>query len=92
MEKFQSLKEAVRTMIRNEYEKEENTSSALSLVDDLQRLGISYHFVNEIRDVLEKIYSNYFKSHDKWSKMDLNLTSLGFRLLRQHGYHIPQGM
>ncbi|XP_023744907.1 (-)-beta-pinene synthase, chloroplastic [Lactuca sativa] len=90
MEKFQSLKEAVRTMIRNEYEKEENTSSALSLVDDLQRLGISYHFVNEIRDVLEKIYSNYFKSHDKWSKMDLNLTSLGFRLLRQHGYHIPQ--
>ncbi|KAI3523024.1 hypothetical protein L1887_01079 [Cichorium endivia] len=89
-EKFRSLKEVVRLMIGKEHGKVENPSSALGLVDDLQRLGISYHFVNEIRDILEMIHCNYYKSQDKWSKMDLNLKSLGLRLLRQHGYIIPQ--
>ncbi|XP_076938099.1 R-linalool synthase QH5, chloroplastic-like [Bidens hawaiensis] len=67
--------------------KAENLLSSLELVDDLQRLGIAYHFKEEIRDVLEMIYC---KTHDKWSTMDLNLQSLGFRLLRQHGYPVPQ--
>ncbi|KAI3687933.1 hypothetical protein L1987_81638 [Smallanthus sonchifolius] len=64
--------------------------SILNLVDDLQRLGVSYYFVNEISNVLENVYNNYYKNHEDWIKMDLNLKSLGFRLLRQHGYHIPQ--
>ncbi|KAJ0714581.1 putative R-linalool synthase [Helianthus annuus] len=66
--------------------------STLELIDDLQRLGISYHFEDEIRNLLDEIYNNYFKTHDKWNTMDLNLKALGFRLLRQHGYkQVPQG-
>ncbi|KAJ0806185.1 putative lyase [Helianthus annuus] len=90
MERSRTLKEAVRTMICKGNEIQENPLSILNLIDDLQRLGISYNFVNEISNVLENIYCNYYKSHEEWTKMDLNLKSLGFRLLRQHGYHIPQ--
>ncbi|KAI7754605.1 hypothetical protein M8C21_018194 [Ambrosia artemisiifolia] len=82
----ESLKELVKTMIRRS-SVVENPLSALELVDDLQRLGIAYHFKEEIGDVLENIY---YKTSDKWSTMDLNLQSLGFRLLRQHGYPVPK--
>nr|AMP42989.1 putative monoterpene synthase [Xanthium strumarium] len=90
LERSRTLKEAVRAMIYKTKEMEENPLSILNLIDDLQRLGISYNFVNEISNVLENIYCIYYKSHEEWTKMDLNLKSLGFRLLRQHGYHIPQ--
>ncbi|XP_076947145.1 R-linalool synthase QH5, chloroplastic-like [Bidens hawaiensis] len=81
-----TLKDAVKMMIH----KVGSPLSTLELVDDLQRLGISYHFEDEIRDLLEVIYNNNYKTHDKWSTMDLNLKALGFRLLRQHGFQIPQ--
>nr|GEX10034.1 (-)-beta-pinene synthase, chloroplastic-like [Tanacetum cinerariifolium] len=84
-----TLKEVVRTMILKA-NGNENPLSALNLVDDLQRLGISYHFLDEISSVLENIYLNFYRSDEKWTNMDLNFRSLGFRLLRQHGYHIPQ--
>ncbi|XP_076938304.1 R-linalool synthase QH1, chloroplastic-like [Bidens hawaiensis] len=87
---LQTLKEAVRTIIYKDNEKEENPLKMLNLVDDLQRLGISYHFENEISNVLKNIYHNYFETSEKWTKIDLNTKALGFRILRQHGYHIPQ--
>lgn len=68
-----------------------NPLGTLELVDELQRLGISYHFEDEISEVLEMIYYNYYKTHNKWNSMDLNVKALGFRLLRQHGYQVPQG-
>ncbi|KAI3515702.1 hypothetical protein L1887_14605 [Cichorium endivia] len=64
--------------------------STLEFIDDLQRLGIAYHFVHETSYLLEMIYHNYFETEDKWNPMELNLKALGFRLLRQHGYHVPQ--
>ncbi|XP_071738887.1 R-linalool synthase QH1, chloroplastic-like [Rutidosis leptorrhynchoides] len=83
------LKEQVRTMISIETTVEKPLST-LELVDDLQRLGISYHFKNEISNILKKIYNCYFEAYKNWNNLDLNLKALGFRLLRQHGYHIPQ--
>ncbi|KAJ0788162.1 putative lyase [Helianthus annuus] len=90
MPRLQTLKEAVRTMIYKDNEKEENPLKLLNLVDDLQRLGISYHFENEISNVLGNLYYNFYETPEKWTKLDLNLKSLGFRVLRQHGYHVPQ--
>ncbi|KAK1429360.1 hypothetical protein QVD17_11568 [Tagetes erecta] len=81
-----TLKEAVK-MVLHELG---NPLSTLETVDDLQRLGISYRFEDDIRTLLEGIYENYYKTHDKWISMDLNLKALGFRLLRQHGYYVPQ--
>ncbi|XP_035843370.1 R-linalool synthase QH1, chloroplastic isoform X5 [Helianthus annuus] len=81
-----TLKDAVKMMIH----KGGNQLNTLQMIDDLQRLGISYHFEDEIRNLLEMIYCNYYKTPEEWNGMDLNLKALGFRLLRQHGYQVPQ--
>ncbi|KAI3822002.1 hypothetical protein L1987_09583 [Smallanthus sonchifolius] len=81
------LKEAVKMMMSKETA---DPLSTLELIDDSQRLGISYHFEDEIRNLLEMIYSKYYKTHDQWNSLDLNLKALGFRLLRQHGHQVPQ--
>ncbi|KAI7745570.1 LOW QUALITY PROTEIN: hypothetical protein M8C21_001843 [Ambrosia artemisiifolia] len=90
MPRLHTLKEAVRAMIYKDNENVDNPFKILGLVDDLQRLGVAYHFEDEIRKVLKNIFDNYYKSPENWTKMDLNLKSLGFRVLRQHGYHVPQ--
>ncbi|KAJ0476582.1 putative R-linalool synthase [Helianthus annuus] len=82
----ENLKEVVKTMLQKR-SVVENPLISLELVDDLQRLGIAYHFKEEIADVLENIYHN---TRNNWSTTDLNLRSLGFRLLRQHGYPVSQ--
>nr|KAJ0191359.1 hypothetical protein LSAT_V11C800446440 [Lactuca sativa] len=64
--------------------------STLELIDDLQRLGIAYNFVEDIRHLLEMIYHNYYETQDKWDRIDLNLKALGFRLIKQYGYHVRQ--
>ncbi|KAI3809393.1 hypothetical protein L1987_25365 [Smallanthus sonchifolius] len=84
-----NLKEKVRKMIAKETSVEKPLST-LQLVDDLQRLGISYHFKDEISNLLKMIHGHYYEARENWNKMNLNLKALGFRLLRQHGYHIPQ--
>ncbi|KAI3687965.1 hypothetical protein L1987_81670 [Smallanthus sonchifolius] len=80
------LKEVVKMMIQKS-SMVENPLTSKELVDHLQKLGISYHFKEEISDALEMIY---YQTRDKWNIMDFNLQSLGFRLLRQHGYPVPQ--
>ncbi|KAI3706618.1 hypothetical protein L6452_24493 [Arctium lappa] len=83
-----SLKKAVKTMIQKVVMG--NPVKRLELVDNLQRLGISYHFEEEISQVLEMVYNDYYKNEEQWNGMDMNLKALGFRLLRQHGHHVPQ--
>ncbi|KAL8522472.1 hypothetical protein ACS0TY_012584 [Phlomoides rotata] len=60
----------------------------LELIDDLQRLGISYHFQEKINQILNHIYFEYINYERE--KRDLYSTALGFRLLRQHGFKISQ--
>ncbi|KAJ0623102.1 putative phosphopantothenoylcysteine decarboxylase [Helianthus annuus] len=69
-----TLKDAVKMMIH----KGGNQLNTLQMIDDLQRLGISYHFEDEIRNLLEMIYCNYCKTLEEWNGMDLNLKALGF--------------
>ncbi|GAB4825680.1 hypothetical protein Ancab_008553 [Ancistrocladus abbreviatus] len=56
----------------------------LDFIDAIQRLGVAYHFEEEIEDALQRVYDNY-----KNENFDLYYTSLQFRLLRQHGFFIP---
>ncbi|XP_077239890.1 putative terpene synthase 11 [Tasmannia lanceolata] len=53
----------------------------MKLIDNLQRLGIAYHFEEEIDAILDQFST---RKDDN----DLFLTSLRFRLLRQHGYNV----
>ncbi|WJX25783.1 hypothetical protein P8452_14788 [Trifolium repens] len=66
------------------FNKIENEIDQLEFVDVLQRLGVAYHFTNEIRNILDNIYNTQSSN----LKNNLYATTLKFRLLRQHGYNI----
>lgn len=61
----------------------------LQLIDDLHWLGLSCHFENEITQILN---STHLELKFETEQRDLYSTSLGFRLLRQHGFRVPQGI
>ncbi|KAH0733356.1 hypothetical protein KY289_004544 [Solanum tuberosum] len=59
----------------------------LNLIDIVERLGIACHFEKQIDDMLNHIFNidPNFEAHEY---NDLCISSLQFRLLRQHGYNI----
>lgn len=81
--RYEELKEQVRNLIVREAE----LAARLKLIDILQHLGLSYHFDQEIMDVLGSIS---IKNATTMLKEDLHATSLLFRLLREHGFLVPQ--
>ncbi|KAL5972791.1 hypothetical protein ACLOJK_039597 [Asimina triloba] len=56
----------------------------MELINDIQRLGVAYHFEKEIEEALHSIYASYSSS----AYDDLWTVSLRFRLLRQEGYNV----
>ncbi|KAI8000366.1 hypothetical protein LOK49_LG09G01721 [Camellia lanceoleosa] len=78
----QKLKEAKR-MLRKVGE---NPLEGLVMIDNLQQLGIDYHFQEEIEALLQ---SQYMKSNATTLGYDLYEVSTCFRLLRQEGYNVP---
>ncbi|KAG6642215.1 myrcene synthase, chloroplastic-like [Carya illinoinensis] len=58
-------------------------------IDILQRLGISYHFEDKIRRMLDKMHKTHYGG-DVCREQSLYATALEFRLLRQKKYHVPQ--
>ncbi|KAL3512625.1 hypothetical protein ACH5RR_025342 [Cinchona calisaya] len=64
----------------------------LFAVDRLQRLGISRYFYSEIKECLDYVYrfwteKGVFSARNS-NFCDLDDTSMGFRLLRLHGYNM----
>ncbi|KAJ1382418.1 Terpenoid cyclases/protein prenyltransferase alpha-alpha toroid [Sesbania bispinosa] len=59
--------------------------SLLELIDNVQRLGLTYKFEKDINKALERIVSL-----DR-DKSGLHATALTFRLLRQHGFEVSEG-
>lgn len=84
MKQVQEHKEEVRRM----FGAAEKCSEKLSLIDSIQRLGLSYHFEDEINEILDHI-----KSCDTVDEEDENLyiIALRFRLLRQQGFFVSCG-
>ncbi|KAL5100648.1 hypothetical protein RYX36_004975 [Vicia faba] len=78
--KLRVLREEVRMM----FNKMENEVDQLEFIDVLQRLGVDYHYTNEIKNILDSIYDTQTSKLNK----NLHATALQFRLFRQHGYHI----
>ncbi|KAG9454308.1 hypothetical protein H6P81_007212 [Aristolochia fimbriata] len=77
------LKDQVRMSLR----RRSTPASSLQLIDTLERLGIDYHFQEEIDGILQEncveYYTNGTDRHE-----DIFFTSLRFRLLRQHGFNV----
>ncbi|KAH6812921.1 hypothetical protein C2S51_021939 [Perilla frutescens var. frutescens] len=58
----------------------------MNLIDTVERLGVSYHFENEIEDKLQQFFAlNTDYSNEAY---DLYTVALHFRLFRQHGHRI----
>ncbi|KAL0442876.1 UNVERIFIED_CONTAM: Trans-alpha-bergamotene synthase [Sesamum latifolium] len=85
VEQAEKLKRPVKMII----DETEDLLDQLELIDNLQRLDISNHFQDRIEKILDSIYRTV-ECDDKHKERDLYLTALQFRLLRQHGYYVPQ--
>ncbi|CAN1347211.1 Probable terpene synthase 3 [Linum perenne] len=81
-EQIEVLKTNVKSMLSGSIEKP--SLEMLYLIDAIERLGVEYHFEEEIKQILQGIYHHTFPT-----TTDLNTTALSFRLLRQHGYNVP---
>nr|UNI81647.1 terpene synthase 4 [Stevia rebaudiana] len=86
-QRAKELKEKVRKELVIEGSKDPTQHIKLiELIDVVQRLGVAYHFEDEIEECLTRIYVMY---GDKWINEDsLQSTSLWFRLLRQQGFKV----
>ncbi|KAH9306202.1 hypothetical protein KI387_010606, partial [Taxus chinensis] len=64
----------------------------ISMVDNLQRLGIDHHFQREIKAALDYVYRYWDEKGIGYCRetplSNLNRTALGFRILRLNGYDI----
>nr|QWV53993.1 kaurene synthase-like 2 [Chamaecyparis formosensis] len=64
----------------------------LSLVDNIERLGIGRHFQEEIKVALDYVYGYWSEKGIGCGREslfpDLNTTALGLRTLRVHGYNV----
>ncbi|KAM1796986.1 hypothetical protein ACFX11_037155 [Malus domestica] len=59
---------------------------SLNMIDAIQRLGIDYHFEEQI----DLIISSHANALSPQQNDDLHEVSLRFRLLRQHGHFVPE--
>ncbi|CAD5173344.1 unnamed protein product [Musa acuminata subsp. malaccensis] len=81
------LTEDVKQLIYMKKEIEEQ----LQLIDHLQQLGVAYHFKEDIKDALGTIYGSVEKVN-MLLKDNLHATALMFRLLREHGFAVSEGV
>ena len=70
----------------------EDLKTMLELIDSIRKLGLTCHFEEEVKKALDTIASTHNNEIYPILGEDLYLTSLYFRLLRQYGYHVSQGI
>ncbi|KAL1822283.1 hypothetical protein ACET3Z_009061 [Daucus carota] len=85
VQKLEVLKKEVRKMLM---EAAHLPREQLKLINDIQRLGVAYHFQAEIDAALGRMKDSYNELCGTQSKIDLQFVALCFRLLRQHGYNV----
>ncbi|KAL2475530.1 S-(+)-linalool synthase [Abeliophyllum distichum] len=87
LKEYEQKMEDVRELLNSE--ELENQIESLMLLDAIQRLGVDYHFQEEIEAVLKRHYVTATTCVDGFSNYTLHDLSLLFRLLRQQGFFIP---
>ncbi|KAK9209485.1 hypothetical protein WN944_001851 [Citrus x changshan-huyou] len=89
--RFETLKAEVKKLLMSNNTAWKTIEEIVTLVDQLQRLGVAYHFENEIKEALQSIYNSRVNSNCDVNydhNNDLCMVALRFRLLRQHGYKV----
>ncbi|XP_058078575.1 beta-cubebene synthase-like [Magnolia sinica] len=81
-QRAEELKEQVKSMLSDV----NDCLQELNLINEIQRLGVAYHFEAEIKDALHKMYDAHINGNDVSD--DLHATALWFRLLRQQGCNV----
>nr|U3LVZ7.1 RecName: Full=Beta-caryophyllene synthase; Short=LaCARS; AltName: Full=(-)-beta-caryophyllene synthase [Lavandula angustifolia]AGL98419.1 B-caryophyllene synthase [Lavandula angustifolia] len=83
-EEHERQKEAIRNLL---LQTRDDSTLKLELVDAIQRLGIGYHFEEEIHNSLRNIYDTnpIYNAEDD----NLRVAALRFRLIRQQGFPAP---
>jgi isoprene synthase len=87
-DRAKKLEEDVRSMIHNG---NADLLATLELIDDVQRLGLGYRFETEITRALDNFVSSKGCNDQRIGKC-LHATALSFRLPRQQGYRVSQGI
>ncbi|KAJ1272726.1 hypothetical protein BS78_06G224500 [Paspalum vaginatum] len=59
----------------------------LSMVDAVEKMGISHYFVSEIKSILDMTYSCWLQK-DEELMMDIATCAMAFRILRMNGYDV----
>ncbi|KAI4331803.1 hypothetical protein L6164_016758 [Bauhinia variegata] len=72
--------------VKGLFVEEKRDLAKLELVDSIQKLGLASHFQREIKEVLDNILTT--QSSNSSVKEIIYLSSLCFKLLRQHGYKV----
>ncbi|KAF7146224.1 hypothetical protein RHSIM_Rhsim04G0057800 [Rhododendron simsii] len=89
-QRAEKLKEDVRAMIGDTYA---NSLTILELIDDIQRLGLSYNFDKDIKRALDKIILSVNGNNVmEDQKIGVHDIALYFRLCRQHGHEVSQAL
>jgi len=68
----------------------ENPKDRLGFIDAIERLGVAYHFEEEIGIILQEFHDIYNQKNGLYED-DLYYVSLRFRLSRQHGFFASSG-
>ncbi|KAI7735147.1 hypothetical protein M8C21_030172 [Ambrosia artemisiifolia] len=90
-EKVEKLEEKVMTMLIDYEKGGSSTLQLLELIDDIERMGLGYRFQTNITKVLSKVASKDYEPK-KEEEDNLHVACLKFRLLRQHGFSVSQGL
>ncbi|KAM0833899.1 hypothetical protein ACQ4PT_063960 [Festuca glaucescens] len=64
-----------------------NIHCQLSMVDLLEKIGISHHFSTEVKGILDMTYS-FWLQRDEEIMLDVATCAMAFRLLRMNGYNV----
>ncbi|KAL0925855.1 hypothetical protein M5K25_004226 [Dendrobium thyrsiflorum] len=80
------LKEDVKLLI-----KEKSFADQLKLFDSLQKLGVAYHFEEEIKYLLNLMKNSEEKLRMEFTE-DVHVMALYFRLSREHGFEVSKDL
>ncbi|OIT33133.1 PREDICTED: (-)-camphene/tricyclene synthase, chloroplastic-like [Nicotiana attenuata] len=94
VKRFNELKEEIRKKLKI-HDIDGAELDKLELIDNLQRLGLSYHFKEEIFQILRSIHQQQILQQEGRNVVSgeyslLYATSLKFKLLREYGFDISQ--